>query len=291
MELSYFCGENDVNKTIKTVLKEQFKLSTRLLNKLKMMQKISINQDIAMVNNAVKEGDRIVVSFDYDEEDGVIPQDGKIDILYEDDWYLAVSKKAHLCVHPSSFHPDNTLANYVKYYLNNRKKIRPVNRLDNGTSGICVFAKNEYAQEMFNYYRDEIVKEYLAIVEGVFEEKEGVINAPISRKENSIIERHVDIENGQRAITHYKVEKEIMIEEKRCSIIKVWLETGRTHQIRVHMAYLGHPILGDSLYGEKSQVIDRQALHALKLSFLHPILKQKITIESPLENDILLLTN
>ena len=82
-----------------------------------------------------------------------------------------------------------------------------------------------------------------------------------------------------------------MIEEKRCSIIKVWLETGRTHQIRVHMAHLGHPILGDSLYGEKSQVIDRQALHALKLSFLHPILKQKITIESPLENDILLLTN
>ncbi len=289
MVLELFVDEKNDEKTLKEIVKSELKISTRLLNKLKLNNCIFINDSLARVNAPVKIGDKIVLNLDYFEEDNIVPQKEKIEILYEDDWYLAVNKKANLCVHPSSFHKDCTLANYVKGYLNNHKKIRPVNRLDNGTSGVCLFAKNEYAQERFNYYKNDIRKEYIAICVGVFEQKKGQINAPISRKQESIIERCVDFENGQKAITNYEVIENAKIGEKDCSLVKFILETGRTHQIRVHSAYLNHPILGDTLYGEESSLISRQALHAKTLIFRHPITNNIIRIDAPFEQDFLSL--
>lgn len=161
-----------------------------------------------------------------------------------------------------------------------KRKIRPVNRLDKDTSGLIVFAKNEYIQECLVRQMSKGVfkKEYIAILEGFVKPKTGIINAPIARKENSIIERCIS-DTGDYSVTHYKV-IEIY---NNFSIVKFTLETGRTHQIRVHSKYIGHPILGDSLYGNSSELISRQALHAHKIRFIHPILNkvQKYTSKIP----------
>ena len=226
------------NQTFKAIIKNQLNISNRLLSKLKRLQKIFVNEKIAFVNELAKEGDIIQISFDYEEDDDTLAQnDKKIDVLYEDDLFLAVDKPANMVVHPTSLHPNGTLANYVKGYLKNNRKIRPINRLDNGTSGIVLFAKNEYAQEIFKSLNPK--KEYIAVVDGKLEKKEGTIDLPIARKSESIIERIVDFEKGQKAITHYKVIKEV----NDYSVLGVFLETGRTHQIRVHLSYLGHPIV------------------------------------------------
>ena len=167
------------------------------------------------------------------------------------------------------------------------KKIRPVNRLDLNTSGLIIFAKNEYIQEsLIRQMKNNIfTKEYLAIVTGSLENKKGKIDAPISRKENSIIERCVS-KIGQRAITEYEVIKN----SKDMCLVKCNLITGRTHQIRVHMAYIGHPLLGDTLYGKESTIIKRQALHCYKIAFLHPVSHKKIEfkIDIPKEFNIIL---
>ena len=210
-----------------------------------------------------------------------------IEILYEDDYFLIINKPAGIPVHPSTLHFNDTLSNGVKYYYdknNINKKIRIVTRLDRNTSGIVVIAKNEYIQEQLIYQMKKglFQKEYIAICNGIFKDKAGTIDANIKRKANSIIERCIS-NNGQTAITEYKV-----IEEKdNKSKVLVKLKTGRTHQIRVHMAYIGHPIIGDDLYGKSSNFINRQALHAYKIYFIHPILNKKIEIESKLPNDML----
>ncbi len=286
MILEYKILKEDVGKSIKQLLKSKLFISTRLLTKLKNMQKISVNGNIAFVNDEAKENDMIKVDFDYEEEDQIVPQKAELDIIFEDDYYLAINKPSNHCVHPSSFHPQDTLANYVKYYLNNNKKIRPVNRLDNGTSGVCLFAKNEYAQELFKRASTKPKKEYVAILEGVLEKDEIIITAPISRKEGSIIERHIDLENGQSAISIFRLESVLKVDDKKYSLVNVILETGRTHQIRVHSKYIGHPILGDTLYGNESSLISRQALHAHKLSFNHPITNKNIEIVATIPNDI-----
>lgn len=170
-----------------------------------------------------------------------------------------------------------------------KKKIRPVNRIDKDTSGLVVFAKNEYVQECLirQMKTGDLKKEYISIVEGYFENKKGVINAPIARKEDSIIERCVNA-TGSPSVTHYDVMEEIEINNIKISKVKCVLETGRTHQIRVHMAYIGHPLLGDDLYGGNTSLISRQALHSSKISFIHPITKQKVSYEALLPDDLLI---
>lgn len=295
MTLEYKISENDENMTVKDILKKKLNISNRLITKLKLNQKIYINDKEAKINEIPSENSKVIVYIDFEEEDNTIPQKGNLEILYEDDYFLAVNKPADIVVHPCSYHLDNTLSNFVKYYLNNNKKIRPVNRLDNGTSGIVLFAKNEYVQELFKNLKEKPIKEYLALVYGVFEQKEGVISFPIARKPNSIIEREINIKEGQEAITHYKVLKEFNMLNYSVSLINVFLETGRTHQIRVHMSYLGHCLLGDTLYKDESeaernkeisQVISRQALHAHRLIFKHPITSEKIEITAELPSDI-----
>ena len=220
------------------------------------------------------------LDLNYDEDNSnIIPKEIHLNIIYEDEAILVINKPAGIATHPSRMHFDNTLSNGVKFYFDTislHKKIRPVNRLDLNTSGIVIFAKNEYVQENLirqmsdNYFK----KEYLAICDGIFEDKKGTINKPIARKEGSIIERCVS-ENGKPSITHY----EVLEEFDNCSLVNCILETGRTHQIRVHMASIGHPISGDTLYGKESNFINRQALHCFRISFIHPISNKYFNLE------------
>jgi 23S rRNA pseudouridine1911/1915/1917 synthase len=209
-----------------------------------------------------------------------------LDILFEDDYFLIVNKPAGIAVHPSILHYSDSLSNGVKYYFEKiglQKKIRPINRLDKDTSGIVIFAKNEYIQECLvrQMASNVFKKKYIAILLGILEKDSGTINAPISRKDNSIIERCID-ENGEKAISHFKVIKRL----NKLTQVEYTLETGRTHQLRVHSMFIGHPILGDSLYGKKSDLISRQALHAYEVSFVHPITKKEMVIFSGLPFDM-----
>ena len=208
-----------------------------------------------------------------------------LNIVFEDDWLLVVNKPAGIAIHPSVLHYSDSLCNGIRFYFDKiglKKKIRPINRLDLNTSGLVVFAKCEYIQEcLINQMKNsQFKKEYLAVCNGFFDKKSGTINLPIARKENSIIERCIS-ENGQTAITHYEVLKEF----DNYSLVKCSLETGRTHQIRIHMSAIGHPLLGDSLYGSISDLINRQALHCFNLQFIHPVYNNDLNFWGDLPND------
>lgn len=276
---------------IKEVLKEHFEISERLLAKLKRNQQIYLNNSPAYVNTKIKIGDFLLVNLDFEEEtENIIPTKMNLEIIYEDDAFLIINKPFGIPVHPSILHFEDSLSNGVKYYFNStglNKKIRPVNRLDKDTSGIVIFAKNEYIQESLikQMKNNTFKKEYLAILEGTLEEKSGTISAPISRKEGSIIEREINV-NGETAITHYELIKNFIMDNQELSLVKFILETGRTHQIRLHSKHSSHPILGDSLYGKSSDLISRQALHAYKITFIHPISKNKFKLEIDLPEDM-----
>ena len=279
---------NENNKTINQILQENFEFSNRLFSKLLRNKRVKVDDKITDTRKIAKIGEKITIDLDYEEENSnIISKKMKLDIVYEDEGLLVINKPEGIAVHPSILHYEDSLASGVKYYFEQNgiyKKIRPVNRLDLNTSGLIVFAKNEYIQENLirQMERNTFTKEYLAIVQGNLENEKGVIELPIARKEESIIERCVS-ENGKKAITEYEVVKKL----NGYSLIKCRLLTGRTHQIRVHMAYIGHPLLGDTLYGEKSDLINRQALHSFKISFIHPITKKEIQLTSDIPKDFM----
>ena len=288
MILTYTIKDNKY-QTVKEVLKAYFNISDRLLLKLKKNNKVLMNGVISNINSSLSVNDTIEVLIDFEEDNSnIVPTEMNLDIIYEDEAYLIINKPAGIPVHPSMDHFTDSLSNSIKYYFDSiglKKKIRPVNRLDKNTSGIVIFAKNEYIQECLVKQMNNhmFYKEYIAICEGEFKQVNGVINAPIARKENSIIERCVN-EAGDTAITEY----EVLSYNKRhnYSVVKCILKTGRTHQIRVHMSYIGHPILGDTLYGKSSELINRQALHAHEISFVHPLNKAKVSYTASLPEDI-----
>lgn len=287
MKLSYTVKQNDSYINVLDVLKNEFLLSARLITKLKQSNNIFFNEEITYTKKLVCANDIVSVLIDFVEDNSnIVATNIPLDIIYEDEYLLAINKPANMPVHPSMLHYEETLSNAVKYYfdtLNLKRKIRIVNRLDKDTSGIVIFAKNEYIQECLikQMKTKELKKEYLAVVTGYLQKKSDTLCFPISRKEGSIIERTVN-PNGDIAITHYNILKE----QNNLSLVHVFLETGRTHQIRVHFSHINHPILGDILYGTPSPLINRQALHSYKITLLHPISKQILTLEAPIPNDM-----
>jgi len=278
----------DKETTVKDILLNRLDISSRLLKKLKLEQRIFCNGKNVWVNDKVSIGDEISVNITFEEKnDKIKAQKGSLDVLYEDDSLLIINKSGDMVVHPTCLHLDCTLANYVKYYLEEKGEFvttRFVNRLDRETSGIIIFAKNDYTQEVLARQMQSGIfeKEYIAVVHGIVKDDFGTINLPIKRAPNSIMEG-ITAEDGERAITHYEVIERLT----NTSVVKLKLETGRTHQIRVHLKSIGHPIIGDGLYSDiPTDLIKRQALHAYKVKFIHPITKENVEIISKVPDDI-----
>ena len=289
MKFNYIVKISD--ESIKQILKNKFNMSERYILKLKKNKCICINNSPVYIDFKIKPNDILSIEENFEEDSpNILPNSNIVlNILFEDDYLLIVDKPAKFPVHPSILHYEDSLSNGVKYYFEKihlKKKVRPVNRLDKDTSGIVIFAKNEYIQNCLVHQMETNIfkKYYIAFLDGILKNNEGTINAPIARKENSIIERTIS-ENGEYAISHYKVL------ERFSNITKVEfrLETGRTHQLRVHSKYIGHPIVGDTLYGQGSELISRQALHAYKVEFIHPVSKEKVIITSKLPTDLHIL--
>lgn len=226
MILEYTVSKNDNFANLKELLKVHFQISDRLLAKLKRENKILLNGMQASVRASLKPFDKITINMDFVEDNSnIVPTKMPINIIFEDDAMLVINKPAGIPVHPSMDHFEDSLSNGVRFYfdkINLKKKIRPVNRLDKDTSGLVVFAKNEYIQECLvkQMQSKQFLKEYIAICEGVFENSKGTINCPIARKENSIIERCVS-PSGDISITHYEVLKKT----KNYTVVKCVLET------------------------------------------------------------------
>lgn len=288
--LTYQITSLDANLTIGDYLKS-IGLSRQCIIALKKQENgICKNGIWAYVTSVLKEGDTLTLTLTEDvASPKITPIHLPLHILYEDEDILVVNKPANMPIHPSLNHYENTLANAVAYYYASQDipfVFRCINRLDRDTTGVTLLAKNPFSAAILSdmVRTHTIHREYLAIADGIFEKKEGVVRAPIGRKEGSTIEREINFDIGELAITHYQV-----LEENtalNCTLLKLWLETGRTHQIRVHMKYLGHPLLGDFLYHPNMDLISRQALHSHSLSFVHPITKEPLHFSASLPDDM-----
>lgn len=257
----------DKNIKINDYLKERG-VSSRLIRKSIKSEKIYLSGKLIKKNKKLKLNDIISLRFEDEEPNGKVEKKS-LDILYEDDDLILINKEPFMVTHTAKDDSDGTLLNYLLGYFdenNIRRKVRFVNRLDRDTSGIVVACKNSFAQDKISSdFRDKVEKKYLAICSGIFKEKEGIIDAPIATSEDNI-RREVNYVIGKKSITSYKV----LEEYDNMSLVMLTLYTGRTHQIRVHLSHHGHPIIGDSLYGEKSDLINRQALHAYSIKLNLP---------------------
>lgn len=239
-------------------------------------------------NEVLTEGDCLRIRLIEDTPSDPIPAwDHFLDILYEDEDLIVINKEAGIPVHPSQGHYEKTLANALIGHFAAQNKtfiFRAVSRLDKDTSGVILIAKNRLSSAILSSMaaRRQIKRQYTAIVSGKTEES-GTICLPIARKEASVIERCVDFQHGEYACTHFK--RLAYCPETDCSQLLLKLETGRTHQIRVHMKAIGHPLPGDFLYHPDFHLIGRQALHSWHLHFLHPITGENLSFTAPLPED------
>lgn len=220
------------------------------------------------------------------DSDGIVPVSMPLSILYEDEDILVINKPADMPVHPSIGNYTNTLANGVAAYLDAKDEHSPfrcINRLDRDTSGALILAKNAFSAAVLSTQmrNRQIRRTYLAVVEGITPPN-GTISAPISRVDDSVIERHVDFLHGEPAVTHY----ERLETKNEHSLLEIHLETGRTHQIRVHMGYIGHPLPADYLYHPVYDCFKRQPLHSLQLEFRHPVTDKSMCLLAPVPEDM-----
>ncbi|HEY5563458.1 MAG TPA: RluA family pseudouridine synthase [Clostridiaceae bacterium] len=279
----------DHDMQLRDYLKKKLNLSSRLIRGAAVTSRIFVNEKVVKLNQIVSPGDLIAIDINKDETQDITPEDIEIDIVYEDGDIIIVNKPINMVVHPTKSYQSGTLANALLYYFQKTGEnciVRLVNRLDMDTSGLIIIAKNQYSHMMLSrsMEKDELIKGYTAVIHGFMEEDKGTIDLPIYRVGQGTIKRIVH-EDGQRSITHYNVQESLI----KGQILSLRLETGRTHQIRVHLSHEGHPIYGDSLYGVEEDItlISRQALHASYLCFKHPRTGKEICLKSKLPKDIL----
>ena len=288
MEIQYKIDKLYEGYKIGDFLKHQGYSKRTIIALKKYPEKILVNGKWEFVNYILKDGDELVISFVEEMSSTRIePQNIPIDIVYEDKDILVVNKPPFMPIHPTVNHEKNTLANAVMYYYQKQGQqhiFRCINRLDANTSGLTIIAKHKYSgAQLGDAMRNrKIYREYCAIVVGEDLPDNGCINMPIGKKEGSVIERIVRTD-GLEAITHYQV----MQRRNGLSFIRLKLETGRTHQIRVHMKAIGHPLIGDELYAPEHMLMNRQALHSAKLTFLHPMTGQEMMLECDVPDDMI----
>lgn len=277
---------------IREFLLKEKGISKRALTDIKFYGgDILLNGNHVTVREVLQCGDFLEVMFPPEiRSDGIMGENIPLHIVYEDEHILIINKPPFMASIPSREHQSGTLANALIYYYDQiglSSTIHIVNRLDRDTSGLMIVAKNSFVHSLFalQQKKKNIHREYEAIVHGIVGDNFGVVDAPIGRRAESIIEREVR-NDGQHAVTHYEVKKRSNDPFCDRTLVSLKLETGRTHQIRVHMSYIGHPLLGDDLYGGQQDLISRQALHSRTVRFFHPMLEREFAFSVPLPVDM-----
>lgn len=279
---------NQEKMKLREYLRVVQKLSGRLIKGAALAGRITVNGNRAKLNYVLKTNDEIAFDLVKEESQNIEPEKMDVDVVYEDSDIIVVNKKPGMVVHPTKSYQSGTLANGLIYYFREKGEnciVRLVSRLDMDTTGLIIIAKNQFSHMALarDMGKDTFEKSYMAVVHGNMSETKGTINRPIYRPSDDSIKRVVD-ERGQDSITHF----EVMERFKAGDLVKLTLETGRTHQIRVHLTHLGHPLYGDTLYGieDDKEYISRQALHAYRLKFPHPRTGKDIELEVGLPEDI-----
>lgn len=286
--IEYMIEKTDDGLRVEQFLRRHGYSGQNLTEIKRMPKSILVNGEHYYMRQLLHAGDRLQVCIQETAcSEKIPPVQIPLDIVYEDEDIIVINKPAGMPIHPSLNNYTNSMANALAWYYQSQEKpfiFRCCNRLDRDTSGLTVVAKHLVSGNILSamVYRREIHREYLAIVRGHVTPASGTINAPLARKPGTIIERTVDWEHGETAITHYQVVKEA----NDHSLISLKLETGRTHQIRIHMKYLGYPLIGDYLYNPDMEYISRQALHSYRLRFLHPITGTMLEFTAPLPEDM-----
>ncbi len=284
--LQYTVPPEDAGHRLRHILYSRLGLSWALIQRVRENDRVRLNGEPVYLTQLAQPGDIITVEIDFEEESSIAAERMELDIIHEDQDFLVLNKPAGVLMHPVGQERSGTLANGVVYYWQSqgaRAKFRPIHRLDRNTSGLVLVGKNQFVHQslykQFNHHSVE--REYLALVEGEIAREGGRIDAPIGRKPDSIMEREVS-EDGQSAITSYRVLERL----GKVTLVSLHLETGRTHQIRVHMSYLGHPLLGDTLYGGSDALISRQALHSHRFRFVNPRSGSPVEFRADLAPDL-----
>ena len=286
--IDYMIDEDSAGLRVEQFLRRK-RYSGQNLSEIKRMPKsILVNGVHYYMRQELAAGDHLQVRIcETQSSEKIPPTHLPLDIIYEDEDILVLNKPAGMPIHPSLNNYTNSIANALAYYFQSQGKpfiFRCCNRLDRDTSGLTIVSKHLVSGSILSdmtKYR-EVHREYLAIARGSVTPSEGTIRAPLGRKEGTIIERTVDWEHGEEAVTHYKVVKEA----NGHSLVSLRLETGRTHQIRIHMKYLGYPLIGDYLYNPDMEYMTRQALHSHHMEFTHPITGEHMSFTAPLPEDM-----
>lgn len=280
--------ERDVPCSLEDFLKFNLQFSKRFIRKLKTTEGcLHVNGASARVIDPLSVGDEVCIEFPSENRSKhIIPENIPLSIVYEDNDLLILDKEEGVTMSPSPQHPSGTLANRIVHYYNLHKlpyTVHFVTRLDRDTSGLVIVAKHRHMHALLNkaLENNEIIRTYKAIVYGKLKEPIGIIDKPIAQKPGSMIERIVDV-SGQHARTHYTVHQCLV----GFSYISVQLETGRTHQIRVHFSHIGHPLVGDTLYGGEIGEMNKQALHCSTIKFIHPQTQESLTFQSPVRKEM-----
>lgn len=266
--------------TIEALLRDVWQIPKKQLHQIRMDKGVLVNHEQKRWSESLVEGDYLEVKLFIPEESDVVPDQKKVEVLYEDDHILVANKPAGMDTHPNEKGQTGTLLNAVVHHCGPHTNVRHIHRLDRDTTGAVLFAKHRIAGSIMDRLLEErkVKRAYMALVHGLVSKKKGTIEQAIGKDRHHATRKRVS-PKGQSAITDYEVHG--YLKEKDATLVKLFLRTGRTHQIRVHMSYMGHPLLGDTLYGGKKKAASRQALHAASLTFPHPFTGETITCEAP----------